>query len=46
MILATSRGVTANSIISPGFPVGFVGDARLDDFPEPAALRQAWLYHP
>jgi len=28
----TSRGVTANPIISPGFSVGFVGDARLGDY--------------
>ncbi|WP_044017858.1 porin family protein [Hymenobacter sp. APR13] len=28
----TSRGVTANSKISPGFAVGFVGDARLNDY--------------
>lgn len=28
----TSRGVTANSLVSPGFSVGFVGDARLGDY--------------
>ncbi|SHK49780.1 type IX secretion/gliding motility protein PorT/SprT [Hymenobacter psychrotolerans] len=28
----TSRGVTANAISSPGFSVGFVGDARLGDY--------------
>jgi len=28
----TSRGVTANAIISPGFSVGLVGDARLGDY--------------
>lgn len=30
--LGSSRGVTANAIISPGFSVGFVGDARLNDY--------------
>lgn len=28
----TSRGLTANSVMSPGFSVGFVGDARLGDY--------------
>ncbi|QNH60615.1 porin family protein [Hymenobacter sediminicola] len=28
----TNRGVTANAISSPGFAVGFVGDARLGDY--------------